>query len=65
MKFRKDNKARYRNWHSWWAWHPVSVKLNEDGSEDIIVFKRVMRRLVEDFLPMRGTFNYWEYKECE
>jgi hypothetical protein len=49
-----------RQWHKWWAWHPVSIKKTEDY-EQWVWFEPVYRR-ANDHFPWRTFCKYrWEY----
>ena len=48
-----DKWAAKRKWHSWWAWHPVSVGTFTYWLEP------VMRRRHD----LDGGYSWWEYDE--
>jgi hypothetical protein len=49
-----------RQWHKWWAWHPVKVKKTSDYNQ-WVWFEPVYRRAA-DWNPWRTVCRYvWQY----
>ena len=53
-------------WHTWLAWHPVIIGINEDGSYKKVWFERVKRKYVYPLYGFnRSPWMYKKYKDEE
>jgi hypothetical protein len=58
----EEYKSRRETWHSWFAWRPVTVSVNDQGRKQCVWLEWVSRK---------GTYSCnwadsqwdWEYKE--
>jgi hypothetical protein len=44
-----EQDEKYREWQSWWAWHPIRI------DNDILIFEKIYRK-------RRGRDYDWQYK---
>ena len=57
-----------KQWHRWFAWHPVVIGINEDNREVKVWLEYVLRKGEPRFLEPKaeGILSYdWTYKEME
>lgn len=59
-------KKNYQEWHRWFAWHPVKVKITDD-IWGWVWLKTIERRWENNYLSgntpdyWRG-YEYWDYR---
>jgi len=55
-------KRKAKEWHRWFAWHPVTVHVREDGSRVCAWLTFVERRSDYPFCDYDGRWAIWQYR---